>query len=284
MSDGSGGRRPTVRVLMEGRGLVESARWRDGRFWFADWMSGDIIALGLDGTSEVVAHVASLPLCFDWLPDGRLIAVDGRRLVVCAPDGSLSTYADLSHLGDHGYNDIAVDPRGNVFVNNVDFEFPGGEPRPGFIALVSPHGDRVRVADDVLFPNGMRVSPDGSTLIVAQSYRGELTGFAIDEDGALLDRRVWADLGDDAPDGIAVDASGAVWYASVPGKHCVRVREGGEVLDRVAFDRGSFSCAVGGDDGNLLCATNAQWAGIDSLSGAPSFDGQVVITPIAPAG
>ena len=275
-------RPPGMHLLMEGRGLVESARWRDGRFWFADWTAGEIIAIGLDGTSEVVARVASLPLCFDWLPDGRLIAIDAVRnlLLVQAASGDLETYADLSRLSHYGCNDIAVDPRGNVFVDNVNFDFPAGEPRPGFVGVVTPDGDVRQVADDLMFPNGMRVSNDGSTLIVAQSYRGELTAFTIAEDGSLSDRRVWADLGEDAPDGIAVDASGAVWYASVPGQHCVRVREGGEVLQTVTFDRGSFSCAVGGDDGDLLFATNAQWAGVDSLSGAPSFDGQVVVVAI----
>ena len=275
-------RPPGMQLLMEGRGLVESARWRDGRFWFSDWTAGEIIAIGLDGTSEVVARVASLPLCFDWLPDGRLIAIDAVRnlLLVQAASGDLETYADLSRLSRYGCNDIAVDPRGNVFVDNVNFDFPGGEPRPGFVGVVTPAGSVRMVADDLMFPNGMRVSNDGSTLIVAQSYRGELTAFTIADDGTLSDRRVWADLGEDAPDGIAVDASGAVWYASVPGKHCVRVREGGEVLQTVTFDRGSFSCAVGGDAGDLLFATNAQWAGVDSLSGAPSFDGQVGVVAI----
>lgn len=282
MSLSADDRPPGMRVLMEGRGLVESARWHDGRFWFSDWTAGEIIAIGIDGTSEVIARVASLPLCFDWLPDGRLVAIDAvtNELLVQAADGTLSTYADLSVLSSYGCNDIAVDPLGNVFVDNVNFDFPGGEPRPGFVGVVTPSGDVRQVADDLMFPNGMRVSNDGSTLIVAQSYRGELTGFTIAADGSLSDRRVWADLGEDAPDGIWVDADDAVWYASVPGKHCVRVREGGEVLRRVEFDRGSFSCAVGGDDGSLLLATNAQWAGVDSLSGAPSFDGQIVLAPI----
>ena len=282
MSPAGSGRPPTMQVLMDGRGLVESARWHAGRFWFSDWTAGEIIAVDLAGRSEVIARIASLPLCFDWLPDGRLVAIDAVRnlLLVQEPDGSLDTYADLSTLSELGCNDIAVDARGNVFVDNVNFEFPGGEPRPGFVAVVAPDRRARAVADDLMFPNGMRVTSEGSTLIVAQSYRGELTAFTIGDDGSLSDRRVWADLGDDAPDGIAVDATGAVWYASVPGRHCVRVREGGEVLDRVTFDRGSFSCAIGGDDADLLFATNAMWGGAESLGSDSPWHGQVGVVPV----
>jgi sugar lactone lactonase YvrE len=187
-------RRPDLRVLMEGRGLVESARWHDGRFWFADWTAGEVIAIDLDGRGEVVARVDSLPLCFDWLPDGRLVVVDARqrRLLVKAHNGPLAPYADLAPLSEFGSNDIAVDSRGNVFVNNVNFAFPGGEPRPGFVAVATADGQVRRVAEDVMFPNGMRVTADDRTLIVAESYAGRLTAFDIGDDGSLSGRRMWA--------------------------------------------------------------------------------------------
>ena len=142
-----------------------------------------------------------------------------------------------------------MDGRGNAYVNNIGFDFPGGEFAPGIIALVTPDGSARQVADGVAFPNGMAVTPDNSTLIVAESYGNRLTAFDIAADGSLSNRRVWADLGDGVPDGICLDAEDAVWYADVPNKRCVRVREGGEVLQTIELDRGCFACMLGGADG-----------------------------------
>src|SRR5205085_9601761 len=134
-------------------------------------------------------------------------------------------------LGTPGWNDIVVDGRGNAYVHRAGFNAMAGEEfRPGFVHLVTADGSVRQVADDIAFPNGMAVTADNSTLIVADSYRHCLVAFDIEADGGLERRRVWADLGDDAPDGICVDAEGAVWYASVPGRWCRRVAEGGAVL------------------------------------------------------
>ncbi|CAA9551472.1 MAG: Gluconolactonase, partial [uncultured Thermomicrobiales bacterium] len=229
---------PEPQMLMSGIAFGESPRWHDGRLWFADWGAQELIAVDLEGRSEVVVRVPSFPFCVDWLPDGRLLIVSARdRLLLRRePDGSLDTHADLSGLSDYPWNEIVVDGRGTAYVNNIGFEFPCGEFAPGTVALLAPDGSVRQVADGVAFPNGMAVTPDNSTLIVAESYANKLTAFDIAEDGGLSNRRVWADLGDGVPDGLCLDAEGAVWYADVPNKRCVRVREGGEVLQTIDLD------------------------------------------------
>jgi sugar lactone lactonase YvrE len=157
----------------------------------------------------------------------------------------------------------------------------GEAPRPGLVALVTPDGAVRQVADDVQFPNGMAVTPDGSTLIVAESYARRLTAFTIAADGGLGERRVWADLGDGTPDGICLDADGAVWYADVPNRRCVRVVEGGAVRQVVDVDRGCFACMLGGPDGTTLFIVAATWDGPEAMfSGTPS--GRILHVP-APA-
>jgi sugar lactone lactonase YvrE len=192
-----------------------------------------------------------LPFCIDWLPDGRLLVTgaDGK-LLRQEGDGSFVTHAELD--GTFPWNDIAVDAHGNAFVNNIGYDFPAGAPAAGFVAVVTSEGDVRQVADGVMFPNGMAVI--GDTLIVAESHASRLTAFDIAGDGGLSNRRVWAQLDEAAPDGICVDAEGAVWYADVPNQQCVRVREGGEILQTVALDRGGFACALS-DTGTLYAVT-----------------------------
>jgi sugar lactone lactonase YvrE len=175
-------------------------------------------------------------------------------------------HADLSGVFAGGCDEIVVDGRGDIYVNSIEFDFAGGgEPTGGVIALVTPDGSVRRVAGDLAFPNGMAVTPDNATLIVAESFAGRLTAFDIADDGGLSNRRVWADLGDGAPDGICADADGAVWYADVPNRRCVRVREGGEVLQVVDADRGCFACMLGGADRRTLFLLAAEWAGPENL-------------------
>ena len=154
-----------------------------------------------------------------------------------------------------------VDGRGNVYVNGVGFDSrPASSPghrRRGHARTAR----RGRSRTDIAFPNGMAVTPDDATLIVAESYGNRLTAFDIDADGGLSNRRVWADCGDGVPDGICLDAEGAVWYADVANRRCVRVREGGEVLAGVELDRGCFACMLGGADGRTLFVVAAAWPG-----------------------
>ena len=175
-----------------------------------------------------------------------------------------------------------MDGRGNAYVNGGGFDLMAGDPfAPGIVALVTADGSARQVADGLAFPNGMLVTPDNATLIVAESYAKRLSAFDIAADGSLFGRRVWADLGDGAPDGICLDAEGAVWYADVPNKRCVRVREGGEVLQQLELDRGCFACALGGPDRSTLFMMATEWKGPKRMFAEPRT-GQV-LTSRAPA-
>jgi sugar lactone lactonase YvrE len=255
---------PQPEVLLTGLALGESPRWHDGRLWLSDWGAQEVIAATPDGESEVVVRMPTIPFCIDWLPDGRLLVVSGGEGVLLRrePDGSLVPHADLSGLSAYAWNEIVVDGRGNAYVNSIGFDFPAGEFAPGIIALVTPDGSARQVADGVAFPNGMVVTPDNSTLIVAESYGNKLTAFEIAADGSLSNARLWADLGED---GICLDAEGAVWYADVPKKRCVRVRVGGEVAETIDLDRGCFACALGGPDGRTLFLVANDWRGPESM-------------------
>ena len=269
-------------MLVTGRGLVEAPRWHDGRLYFSDWTAGEVLAVDADGRTEVVARVASLPLCSAWLPDGRLLIVSSADglLLRREPDGSLQTHADL---GGPGWNDIVVDGRGNAYVNSVGFDMAAGEAvRPGHVVLVTADGTVRRVAGDLAFPNGMAVTADNATLLVAESYGPRLTAFDIDAGGELSGRRVFAEL-EDAPDGICVDAEGAVWSATVPGRCCVRVAEGGRVLQTIDFDRGCFACALGGPDRRTLFVTAAEWRP-DLPELVPAGSGQVCTARVSVPG
>ncbi len=259
---------PELKTLMTGISFGESPRWHEDRLWFADWGAEELIAVDLDGVAEVIARVQSFPFCIDWLPDGTLLVVSARerRLLRFDGGGSFSTYADLGTVCDKPWNEIVVDARGNAYVNGGGFDLSAGEQfAPGIVALVKPDGSVREVADQIAFPNGMCVTADNTTLIVAESYAGRLTAFEIAADGRLQNRRVWADLDDAAPDGICIDAAGAVWYADVPNRRCVRVREGGHVLDTIELDRGCFSCALGGPDGCTLFLVVREWHGLANV-------------------
>lgn len=177
------------------------------------------------------------------------------------------THADLSGLSDAGWNEIVVDGRRNAYVNGGGFDFLAGEEfAPGIVALVIPDGSARQVADGIAFLNGMVVTPDNSTLILAESYGNRLTAFDIEADGGLSNRRVWADLDGGFPDGICLDAEGAVWYGDVPNQRCVRVREGGEVLQTIDLDRGCFACMLGGLDNRTLFMMAAEWHGPERMA------------------
>ena len=257
------------RTLLTGLAFGESPRWRHDRLWISDWGAREIIAVDPAGKSEVMARAPSFPSCIDFLRDGRLLMVsayDGL-LLRRQPDGSVVTHADLTGLSHHPWNDIVVDGRDNAYVNNIGFDLRAGEKfAPGIIAVVGRDGSTRRVADGLWFANGIAVTPDNSTLIVAESYGKRLTGFDIAADCSLSNRRVWADLGDGVPDGICLDAEGAVWYGDVPNKRCVRVREGGEVLQTVELDRGCFACMLGGVDRRTLFMVAREWRGSASMT------------------
>jgi sugar lactone lactonase YvrE len=254
----------------------ESPRWHDGRLWFSDWGAGRIWSVTAGAEPVLEAEVEQL-MCIDFLPDGRLLVVspaDGGVLLRREPDGTLVTHADLSAITRSGWNDIVADGQGRAYVNSIGFDFPEGEFRPGLVALVDTDGSARVVAEGLAFPNGMAISPDGSTLVVAESYGEKLTAYPIHDDGSLGDARTWAATPGDHPDGICFDASGALWYADVGNEHCVRVREGGEVLDIVDSDRGAFACALSRDGDPLLLVVGQAWG--EDTWGSGVVTGQLV--------
>ncbi|MCX5493472.1 SMP-30/gluconolactonase/LRE family protein [Kaistia dalseonensis] len=253
---------PQVETLLTGLLLGESPRWHDGRLWFSDWGAGEIMTVDPAGAHETILPVRALPFSLDFLPDGRMLIVANSAVLCREADGAVRPYADLSALSTKPWNEIVIDGRGNAYVNTINFDFPGGAFQPGIVALVTPDGRVRQVADDVAFPNGMAVTPDNATLILAESYGNRLTAFDIDADGGLSGRRVWATLEGCYPDGICLDAEGAVWYADVPNRRCVRVSAGGAVLQSVAVDRGCFACMLGGADGRTLFILAAEWHGV----------------------
>jgi sugar lactone lactonase YvrE len=261
-----------VEIFATGLSLGESPRWHEGRLWLCDWVAGHVVSFDESGARRVELEMSGLPFSVDWLPDGRTVLTSTDGVVTADADGALTAYG----AGGRGWNEIVVDQRGNTFVNEIGFDLMGGEePRAGSVWVVRSDGSSAEVAGDLWFPNGMAVADGGRTLIVAESYGHRLTAFEIGPDGSLKDRRVWADLGDAAPDGICVDAEGAVWYADVPHRRCVRVAEGGEVLEVVEADRGCFACMLGGSDGRTLFVVAASWGGTSGIgAGAPT--GQVL--------
>jgi sugar lactone lactonase YvrE len=253
---------PEPKVLLDGLGIPESPRWHEGRLWFCNWIDRQVVAVGLDGEPEVMLtrDPDSHPMGYsiDWLPDGRLL-VTGDKLRRQEADGSMTV------LAEQPANEIVVDGRGNIYLNGADFDFAGGEaPKPGYIKLVTPDGKVRQVADDIQFPNGMIITPDNRTLIISESFARRLTAFDIDADGELSHRRVFAeDLG---PDGICMDADGAVWV-STGGWSVVRVAEGGEVLQRIELreNRAPFALMLGGPDRRTLFIMTAEWRKADGI-------------------
>jgi sugar lactone lactonase YvrE len=241
------------RTLMTGLIFGESPRWHDDRLWCIDMGAREVLAVDLEGKREVIIRVPTGLSAIDFLPDGRLLIApwSGRQLLRRDPDGSLVAYADLSRLFDTPWNDMVVDGRGNAYVGNLGFRVGEEEFQPGLIALVTPDGATRQVANDIAFANGMVVTPDNRTLIIAETRGARLTAFDITAEGGLSNRRVWADLDGGHPDGICLDADSAVWYGD-PRGGCVRVREGGEILQRLDVGPGCFACMLGGVDRSTL--------------------------------
>jgi sugar lactone lactonase YvrE len=279
------------RVLLEGLGIGESPRWHDGRLWLSNWGYEQVIAVDLDGNAEVMERgPAGLGWATNWLPDGRML-ICGPELIRIEPDGTRVRHADLSHVSSYGFAEMTVDGRGNIYLNSINFDFAAefnevmsGGQAPGKIALVTPDGEAREVADGLAFPNGMVVTPDNKTLIVAESFAMRLSAFDIGDDGSLSNRRVWAEP--IAPDGICIDADGCIWASSTPmANDCVRVREGGEILDRIELDRPCFATMLGGPDRRTLFMCAAQWHGSENVAEViAARTGQILVADAPAAG
>jgi sugar lactone lactonase YvrE len=269
----------------------ESPRWHDGRLWLSDIFGKRVVAVGMNGDAEEICQVENHPSGLGWLPDGRLLVVSmlDRKLLRLDPDGMVK-HADLSGVCPGNANDMVVDGRGNAYVGNTGYPYGyRGQPVPvrtaTSLVLVSPDGEVRKQPGTLMFPNGCAVSGDGRTLVVAQSHMGRLTAYAIAEDGSLHDERVFADLPArrDNPDGICMDAEGAVWLADSHHHCAVRVLDGGQVTHIVETAPSEcIACVLGGPDRRtlyLVLAPPRDAPGSDELvmggPAAQSRDGRV---------
>lgn len=248
-------------TLLDGLCFPEGPRWHDGRLWFSDMHAQRVIALTPEGDGEVIVETPDWPSGLGWLPDGRLLIVAMReRKLLCFDGHGLSTHADLSKFASYHCNDMVVDDAGRAYVGNFGFDLHAGAAmKPAEIVIADPDGQVALGAADLGFPNGTVITPDGATLIVAESFAGRLTAFDVAADGRLSGRRVWAACPEGVvPDGICLDAEGAVWIASPTTNECIRLREGGEVADRVGIERGAFACMLGGPERTTLFIATAE--------------------------
>ncbi len=273
--------------LVDGLAFAEGPRWHDGRLWYSDMLNQRVETVTLDGQRATVCEVANDPSGLGFLPDGRLLVVSmrDRRLLRVEPDGELVEHANLWDLASFHLNDMVVDARGRAYVGNFGFDLHGGgAPALAEVIAVEPDGSARVVAPEMQFPNGSVITPDGKTLIVAESMGRDLVAFTITDDGDLVDRRVWADLGDGVPDGICLDAEGAVWYADPRAGDCVRVTEGGREVGRVGTDRPAFACALGGPERRHLFVLTSDDSSPDTAPAAASAAIDVVEVEVPGAG
>ena len=247
-------------VLLDGLAFAEGPRWHEGRLWFSDMHSRVVQTVDLAGKVETICEVPGDPSGLGWLPDGRLLVVSmrDRRLLRLDP-GGLAEVADLSPHATFHCNDMVVDSEGRAYVGNFgcDIHTQPVEFKEAVLVLVTPEGESRVVASDLAFPNGAVITPDGRQLVVAETFAGRLTAFDIEADGGLQNRRVWAEVEGTFPDGICLDAEGAIWMASAVGHKVLRVREGGEILQEVPMENEAFACMLGGDDGRTLFLATA---------------------------
>jgi sugar lactone lactonase YvrE len=285
-------------TIFSGLAFVEGPRWYDGALWFSDMHAHRVLRTALDGVPEVVATLEDdRPSGLGWLPDGRLlvVAMASRQLRRVEPDGSVVVHADLSKIARGDCNDMISRADGTSWIGDMAFDVHGGggAPPAGQTIRVTPDGVATAAADDLVAPNGHVLSPDGKTLIVAESGGFRLTAFDVAEDGALSHRRTFADLtpapGYDwaPPDGICLDAEGAVWVADPIGRRFTRVREGGEVTDLIRLEDGAtaIACVLGGADRRtLLMSVSKALPGRETLpAGNARIDALVVDVPGAGA-
>jgi sugar lactone lactonase YvrE len=279
-----------TRILAEGIYFGEGPRWRDGRLWFSDFFAHAVKSVSLAGDLRTEVELDDQPSGLGWLPDGSLLIVSmiRRQLLRRSADGKLSVHADLGGVADFHCNDMVVDAAGRAYVGNFGFDLDAAIAANGVeaalanaptarLALVLPDGEVRVAASDMRFPNGSVITPDGRTLIVGETFANRLTAFDIGPDGALSNRRVWASTGSRPPDGIALDAAGAIWVANPMAAECVRFAEGGEVLEVIDTGQPCYACMLGGEDSRTLFMLTAA-----ALGGEPSATptGKVIVTPV----
>ena len=248
-------------IVCDGFTFIEGPRWQNGALWFSDFYDEAVFRWSPHGTAERMVTVPLRPSGLGWLPGGDLLIASmlDKSLYRLSDQGTLSCHADLSEVAERRINDMLVDPEGRAWVGNFGFDLPAGEPvTPGTLARVDAGGAVHAAAGDLLFANGMALLDEGTTLVVAETFRGCLTAFDISSHSELCNRRLWAQLPEGAvPDGICVDAEAAIWVASPTTGTVLRLAAGGEVLDTIDTGRQAIACALGGDDGHTLFVSTA---------------------------
>lgn len=281
----------TTRVLTEGIYFGEGPRWHDGRLWFSDFYAHAVKSVSLAGDLRTEVEIDDQPSGLGWMPDGSLLIVAQlkRQLLRRFPDGRIAVHAELGHIADFHCNDMVVDSRGGAYVGNFGFDLDAAIHARGVesviadhptakLAYVSPTGGTQVAAEDLHFPNGPVITPDGKTLILGETLGGVLTAFDIGADGALSNRRVWAQTWPRVPDGIALDADGAIWIANPIAPECARIADGGDVLEVVETGQPCFACMLGGDDGRTLFMLTA--ASSDHEAAAAKQTGRILVAEV----
>lgn len=276
-------------TLMEGLTFGEGPRWHEGKFYFSDFYSHKVFSLDMDGNYELIVEVQGQPSGLGWMPDGTMLIVSMKdRKLLGFHNNKLSEVADLSDLAGFHCNDMVVDNKGNAYVGNFGFNtYSGEDVRAANLILIRPGQAPCVAADDLLFPNGTVITPDGKTLIIGETYAARLTAFDINEDATLSNRRIWADFTLNAkegsvpvPDGMCLDAEGAIWVASPTTASVIRVKEGGEILDRIPVETNAYACMLGGEDLKTLfiCTSNA--SGVDPEAAVKEKSGKIEIVKV----
>jgi sugar lactone lactonase YvrE len=286
-----------ARVLSEGLYFGEAPRWRDGRLWFSDFYAKAVKSASPAGDIRVEFALDDKPSGLGWMPDGSMLIVSmaKRQVLRRARDGATTVHADLGSIANFHCNDMVVDTVGRAYVGNFGFDLHQAFATRGRdavyadhptakLARISPDGIAAVAADDLHFPNGTVITPDGKTLIVAETLARRLTAFDIGLDGTLSNRRVWASTLPRVPDGIALDARGAVWIANTRAPECALIAEGGEVLETVTTSQNCFACMLGGADGKTLFMMTAPTSMAAEASAAPKGRIEVDTVDAAHAG
>jgi sugar lactone lactonase YvrE len=275
-----------LETVSEGLSFGEAPRWHDGRLYFSDIHAHRVEVLGLDGTRQTVATFDGPVSGLGWLPDGRLLVVSmhDKRVLRAEKDGSFEVHADISALATGFANDMVVASNGTAFVGNFGFSLhPPETPRTAVLAKVSIDGSVSVAASDLEFPNGMVITPDGATIVVAESRGRRLTAFDLSPDGVLSNRRHWAALPDGAfPDGICLNEAGAIWVASPSSCEVLCMLEGGEVIDRIATRQQAIACMLGGASRKTLYILTAERR--DPAFCRANYTARIEATTVAVAG
>ena len=280
-----------TRTLTGGLYFGEGPRWRDGRLWLSDFYAHAVKSVSLAGDLRTEFEIDDQPSGLGWAPNGDMLIVSmtKRQVLRRTPGGEISVHADLSHIATYHCNDMVVDAAGGAYVGNFGFNLDAAIAERGVpdvlanhptakLAYVAPDGTTRIAAEDMHFPNGPVITPDGKTLILGETLAGCLTAFDIGPNGDLSNRRVWAALQPRVPDGICLDAEGAVWVANPIAPECVRVAEGGQVLEVIETGQACYACMLGGDDGRTLFMLTADSS--DHEAAATQQTGKILVASV----